>query len=124
MDVKMNLVPLFFKDHLPPEGYLTEDMACHACWYYFMIATNAKAGVGKGPEDQTIEYNAEAMTDVPLWRDKYYNQQAKSIAFLYGLESPDAMFKFWPNVKMECFRLGFAPPADEIVNLRGHDRIT
>ncbi len=124
MNVKMNLTPLYFRDHVAPTGYLTHDMACHACWYYFMLATNAKTAVGKGPEDQIIEYNAESLTDVPLWQDTHFNQQAKSVAFLYGLESPDEMFKFWPNVKMECFRLGFPPPAYEIMNLSGQDRIT
>lgn len=127
MDVsglKINMRAPFFQDHLMPDGFLTRDMACHACWYYYILATNARHNVGNSIDDQTIEYNAESMTDIPLWRDKRFNQQAKSIALLYGLESPDEMWKYWPNVKMEARRLNLTPPHDEIMNLSGHDRIT
>lgn len=122
--IKIQLRAPYFVDHLSPHGFLTMDPACQACWYYYIIANNANSAVGRGPIDQIIEINEESKTDVPLWMDKRFNAQAKSVALLYGLDSPEDMMKFWPNVKLEIHRLGLSPPTDEMIHLTGHDRIT
>lgn len=111
-----------FTDQLGPEGFLADDKACHACWYFYLCAESNRRQVGKSIEDQIIEYDAENNI-VPLWNDKRYNAIAKSIAILYGLESPDVFAKFWPNVKLEARRLNLPAPADEYVNLAGEDII-
>lgn len=123
--LKIELRPMLFVDHMPPEGFLVREMACHALWYYYIIALSARKIVGRGPEDQIIEYNAEssAVSDMPLWHDKRYNAQFESVALLYGV-NPNSMKAFWPNVKLEIARLGLTPVPSEIEHLTGHDRIT
>lgn len=121
--LKIQLRPIIYTGHLQPEGWLTRDWPCHALWMYYIMATNAKSVVGKSIDDQIIEYNAESGEAPPLWMDKRYNAQIKSIALLYGT-TPEEMQRFWPNVKMEIQRLELTPVADEIEHLTGHDRIT
>lgn len=121
--LKIELTPLVFVDHLPPEGFLSREMACHALWYYYIIALSARRVVGKSIDDQTIEYDAESSAAPPLWMDKRYNAQYESVAILYGV-SPQEMKAYWPNVKLEINRLGLTPVPSEIENLTGYDWIT
>jgi len=121
--LKIQLTPLVFVDHLPPDGFLVREMACHALWYYYIIALSARKAVGRGPEDQIIEYDAESSAAAPLWMDKRYNAQFESVALLYGV-SPNDMKGYWPNVKLEITRLGLTPVPHEIQHLTGYDRIT
>lgn len=117
--LKVALAYPMFVDQTQPVGWLTHDPACHACWWYYMLAMSHRAKAGKSIDDQIIEY--EVGKSAPLWMDTYYGQQAKSIAMLYGLESPDQMFAHWSNVRLEARRLGMPDPADEIMMAK--DRI-
>lgn len=123
--LKIELNPPIFVDHCPPDGFLVREMACHALWYYYIIALGARKVVGSGPESQIIEYDAETsvVSSMPLWMDKRYNAQFESVALLYGV-NPNSMKAYWPNVKLEIARLGLTPVPSEIENLTGHDRIT
>ena len=118
MHFQFNVYP----EHTQPNGFLTEDRACQAIWYYYLIAMTARSKIGKSIDDQIIEYKVGQAA--PLWKDKRFNQQFKSVAMMYGLESPDEMIPFWPNVKLEARSKGMPLPADEIVNLTGEDRTT
>ncbi len=122
-EIKFN--PPIFVSQMEPVGFLIPDPACQACWYYYMCADKCKKVVGRGPESQIIEYDTEGpMNDIPLWMDKRYAAIAKSIAMMYGLKSPDDMFKYWPKVTLEAARLGMPNPEIEYMNPPIEDRIT
>lgn len=127
-DLKIELRPMFFVDLISPRGFLTPEPACHACWYFYMLAEKARQAVGRGPEDQILETNEESDTNLsitwPLWMDLRYNEQAKSIALLYGLESPDQMWGYWHNVKLTAAMFGLPTPHDSYTTLSGKDRVT
>src|ERR1044072_8148942 len=110
-----------FVDQMPPTGFLVREPACHALWWYYMLAMSARAKVGKSIDDQIIEYNAESGEAPPLWMDKRYNAQIKSIAMLCGVAVED-MLAFCPAVKLEISRLGMPPVPGEIEFLTGRDR--
>lgn len=120
--MKIELRPMIFVDQMAPNGFLTRDDACHACWYYFILAKNGIKAHAGGIENQVIE--VEQGLETPLWMDKHFAKQALSVSFLYGLASPDEMWKFWPNVRMEALRWNFQPPTDEMMNPKITDRIT
>ena len=121
-DIKMVLTPMRFVDSQSPEGFLTHELACHACWYFYILCENSKHAVGESIDDQIIETRAGEET--PLWMDSYYNQQAKSVARLYGLDSPADFQSYWVNVRLEARRLGLTEPSDDYMTLTGKDRIT
>jgi hypothetical protein len=98
----------FFTDQVEPKGRLLIDKRCHACWFYFMLATKNKNVVGKGPEDQIIEVDPGLET--PLWMDLRYDQIARSVAMIYSLESPDEFLPYFEIVEKEANRLGFEVP--------------
>ena len=120
--------PYFVSQVKSAGGLLTDDAACHACWYYYVIAHDAYVKVGKGPESQTLVYDVDKVSadskEMPLWMDKHYAQQARSVAMLYGLNSPDEMFAFWPVVMKEAMRLGMPNPEFEYMNPKVKDHIT
>lgn len=101
----LQLEYMIFEDQIEPKGYLTRDKRAHACWYYFVLATKNRADVGKGPESQTIVVPSHDEGSV-LWMDKRYAQIARSVAMLYGLNSPDDFTGYWPLVEKEARRLG------------------
>lgn len=79
----------FFSEHsVENGGFLTHDIRAHACWYYAMLAQKNKQVVGDSIEDQIITYDTTS-SEKPLWRNKNYSALAKSVALIYGLESPD-----------------------------------
>ena len=123
LGLNVSLAYPMFVDQTQPKGWLTHDPACHALWYYYMLAMTARSQVGKSIEDQIIEYDFASGAAPPLWMDKRFNAQIKSIAGLYGV-TVEQMQGFWSNIKLETRRLGMPDPADEIVNLSGEDYIT
>ena len=105
-ELKLNY-PMFV-DQVEPKGRLIIDRRCHACWYYYILASKNLAKVGRGPEDQIIEVDPGLET--PLWMDLRFDQLARTIAMMYQLESPDEFLRFFPIVEQEANRLGFEVP--------------
>lgn len=111
-DMKLNYNRPFFEDQVMPKGELTLDMACHACWYYAMLATKNMMRVGRGPEDQIITYDAEN-NERAQFENKNYVAIAKSVGIIYGI-SPEEFLRFEDRVRKEGRRLLDIDFADEI----------
>lgn len=94
-----------FEDQMLPHGYLTLDIRSHACWYYAMLAEKNRLRVGRGPEDQIITYDAEN-NERAVFENKNYKAIAKSVALIYGLESPDEFLRYEDVVRKEGKRIG------------------
>src|SRR3546814_13846836 len=86
----------------PPRATITDTLfpyttlfrsLCHACWYYLMLAQKNKEQVGKGPESQIITVDTWS-SEKPLWHEKRYKAIAKSVAIIYGCDSPEDFLKF------------------------------
>lgn len=110
-EVKLHLNPFIYPDLTRPNGALPKDMRAQACWYFYTIAETARVKVGKGPSTQII-------LEDELWLETHYVEQAKSVATLYGLESPDEFAKFWPYVMTQARVLGLNPPHEDYMKLR------
>jgi len=82
----------FYEDLVEPNGSLTLDKRSHACWYYTLLAMQARQNFGDGPESQIIEYKVGG--DIPLWHSFNDEKIARSVAVIYGLESPDEFLRF------------------------------
>lgn len=96
-----------FVGQVQPRGCLRIEKACHACWYYYTIATHQLEKVGNSIDDQTI-------LEGEPWQDNHFEQQKRSVAMLYGIE-PDAMDPFWEYVAAETRRLGLPAPDPRIL---------
>lgn len=96
-----------FQDQMIPHGCLTFDIRSHACWYYAMLAQKNAIRYGTGPESQIITYDAEN-NERAVFLDKNYKHIAKSVAIIYGFESPDEFLRFQPVVEREAERLGIS----------------
>ena len=81
----------FFEDQLEPKGALAINKESHACFYYLMLAVKARAVAGKGIESQTIIYKVGETP--PEWMEPRDEEIAKSVAIIYGLESPEDFLK-------------------------------
>lgn len=114
---KFILTPFKFPMLTFPNGELPTDMRAQACWYFYVLAENAKHIIGK---DTTTQFG---LLDDNLWMDLRYESQARAVAKLYGLESPAEFAKFWPHVRRQARVMGYPEPADEYVRVRpGHDK--
>ena len=107
----------FFEDMVEPQGALTINKECHACFYYAMLAFKARGNAGP-IETQIIEYKVGETP--PEWREQRDSEIAYSVALLYGLESPDKFLIYkkraWAQGKMlgvefpqEIFNVGPKP---------------
>ena len=96
--------PMFY-EQIEPRGRLVLDKACHACWHYYMLADKNRVKVGRGIDDQIIVI--EEGEYAPDWMDKRYHQIAKTVAMIYGLESPEDFLPYFPLVEAEARRLGY-----------------
>lgn len=92
MQVKVNYEYPMFENYIVPNGVLTLDKRCHACFYYGMLAQKARNLAGAGPESQIISYKVGETP--PEWMESRDEELARSIAILYGLESPDDFLRF------------------------------
>lgn len=90
-DMKINYEYPFFADYIEPKGALAINKESHACFYYVMLAMKARALVGSGIDSQIIEY--EVGTTPPAWMESRDEELARSVALVYGLESPDDFLK-------------------------------
>ena len=88
--------PIVFRNYLPPNGFLNDDPACHALFYYYLLAMKNYQAEFEGVE---LVYEGD--------RDPVYNyrQLFSSIAMMYSVE-PERMIKFWTNVDMQVAILG------------------
>lgn len=102
--------PHKYPTHTVPFGALPRDMRAQACWFFYVRAQAIKERVGKGPEDQIL-------LEGELWMDKHYVQLARTVALIYGLESPDEFAKFWQYVQQEAWVCGLPTPAQEYMRL-------
>lgn len=104
----MRLHHFEFPDHTQPKGLLPAgEKAAQACWYFYLLAQKVKEKVGESIDDQF------GLLDGDLWMDKKYEQIARTVAMIYGLESPDEMFKFWDYVEGEASDCQLPLPAEE-----------
>lgn len=105
--MKIHFTPPKFPDHTHPKGALSRDLRAQACWYFYLLAQKQKEMVGNSTEDQF------GILDEFLWMDKRYEQTARSVAMMYGLESPDEFAKAWDEVREEARACNLPAPADE-----------
>lgn len=101
-----------FPDHTKPKGALSRDKSAQACFYFYLLAQKQRELVGQSLEDQTFR-----LLDGDLWMDTHYVQTARSVALLYGLESPDEFAKHWTEVKQEAWLCGLPIPHDTYTRL-------
>lgn len=95
-----------FPEQTEPKGFLPRDKRAQACWYFYTLAQKQKEKVGKSIDDQIL-------LEGEMWMDTHYVQTAKTVALMYGLESPDEFMKFWDYVEKEAFRWGLPKPSPE-----------
>jgi len=106
--------PMIFKDYLPPQGFLPQDPAAHACFYFYMLAEKARETVGESTEDQRILEGEQ-------WMTKQYNNQRRAVTMLYDLENLGAIDAFWPAVKLQAKLLGLPEPKQEYMRALQHE---
>jgi len=90
-EIKVNYEYPFFADLVEPNGALAINKESHACFYYVMLAMKARAVAGKGIESQIIEYEVGKLA--PEWMESRDEEIARSVALIYGLDSPDDFLK-------------------------------
>lgn len=100
-----------FKDYVVPNGYLNTDGACHALFYYAVLARRAYEDNVQGHALQ-LEGTVSNVTN--------FYQLYLSIAFMYGV-TPEAMQRYWPAVDMQFFALQI--PALPKENRYRHDSV-
>lgn len=83
-------------EHTIPKGKLPRDDRAQACWYYYIYAQKNKEN-SKPVEDQIVLEGFD-------WYSKQYIELMRHTAFLYGIENPDEITKFWPQVIAEIER--------------------
>lgn len=103
------LYPMF-PDYVTPNGALTLQKECHACFYYALLAAKARGLVGEGPDSQIIQYRVGDTP--PEWMESRDEEIARSIAILYGLESPDEFLRFRKEAWTQAMLLGVELPRE------------
>lgn len=107
----------FFADLVEPNGALAINKESHACFYYVMLAMKARAVAGKGIEGQIIEYEVGALP--PEWMESRDEELARSVALVYGLNSPDDFLKTpWKKRAWEQARRAGVEVPVEVLNVR------
>lgn len=92
--VTIKFRPITFKEYEFPNGWLAKENACHALWYYYLIANNNYREHIENPI--VLEGDPDVEPD--------FKQLFTSIATIYGVQ-PEMMIKFWSNVDMQCASL-------------------
>jgi hypothetical protein len=117
----MHLRPLVFPDLTQPNGFLDSDMGCQACWYFYTCAERIRQIAGKSIDSQIIVVDAGDDNGV-AWMNKNYENIARGIAMLYGLDSPDEFQRYWPLVMLQCGKMEYPIPHPEYTGrLRLHN---
>lgn len=99
----------YFPDHTIPRGCLPADARAQACWYFYVIAQEAKENVGNSIDDQVI-------LEGELWLDTHYVQQKRTVCTIYGFGDPAEMDKFWEFVRSEAAACGLPAPDGKYVH--------
>jgi len=94
MTNKINFHVPLFRAYEQPNGWFTDEIACHALWYYYLCARNAYETHEFDPI--VLEGHDDPQTD--------FKQLMMSIATAYGVQ-PEVMVKFWKNVDLQCAAL-------------------
>jgi len=115
---RLNYEYPYFESYVQPHGALVIDRACHACFYYAMLATKARQNAGD-IESQTIQYKVGE--EVPLWREPRDHELAVSVAILYQLPSPDSFLRYKKEAWVQCQQIGVTvdPKIFEITSRKG-----
>lgn len=100
----MAIHPFVFPGHTKPNGALSQDARAQACWYFYVLAQKQRELVGDSIDDQF------GLLEEHEWMDTRYVQTAKTVAMLYGLESPDEFAKAWDEVRAEAESCGLPEP--------------
>lgn len=108
----MHLHPPIYPDLTQPAGLLDPDPGCQACWYFYTIAESARRMAGTSIDQQIIVVEAGQDNSVQ-WMNKNYENQARAVATLYGLDSPDDFQKYWPLVILQTQAMGYPAPHPE-----------
>lgn len=101
--------PLFV-DYIQPNGTLTIEKECHACFYYGMLAFKARGLAGDGIDSQIIQYKVGE--EIPAWYEPRDEELARSVALIYGLESPDEFLRFKKQAWAQAKLLGIEIPPE------------
>jgi hypothetical protein len=86
-----------YDELLPPHGFLADDPACHALFYYACLTR-----IHIDNFDDELQYEGVYVTQV---RTSNRLNLMRSIAVVYGT-TPERMVKFWRNVDM-TFEMSF-----------------
>ena len=100
-----------FPDHTFPKGLLIRDEACQACWFYAMLAFKNYMQYAGGHENKIITVNAYDNEFLP-WNEIRFANIARSVAIIYGLESPDVFLRYADVVQREAARLHIELPEE------------
>ena len=87
--------PIVFIGYIEPLGWLTDEPATHACFYYYLCSRNTYERVELNP----VVYEGDADTVV------HYDRLWTSIAKMYNVEV-GAMAQAWELVDKQCDLLG------------------
>ena len=97
----------YFLDYSFPHGLLHLTPGCQACWYYAMLATkNKQVNESQMLTEDTWTGETEAAVE------KRYDQLARSVAIIYGLDSPDDFLRYRWLVERQAQSLGFELPEE------------
>lgn len=82
-----------YMEYIEPNGALNLDKRSHACFHYTKLAMRARALHAGGIENQIIQVRVGDENDTH-WHESRDEEIARSVAIIYGLESPDEFLKF------------------------------
>ena len=114
---EITLTPPIFPDHTYPNGALSTDMRSQACWYFYLMAQKQLERVGGAMDEKETQFG---LLDIYPWQKTHYEQLARSIAFIYQLESPSEFAKAWPEVEREAAASGLPAPRTEYTRVAPH----
>lgn len=108
-----------YMEFIEPKGALTLDKRSHACFHYTKLAMRARTLHNGGPENQIVQYRVGAsLAEMPHWHESRDEEIARSVAIIYGLESPDEFLKFKKQAWAQAVVFLGLPVNLEIYNVR------
>ena len=93
--VKMKFKPFVFFDLLPPQGVLSNLVACHALWYYYTVARHAFEFQDAANNPDVRVYEGEKDPSVN------YKQLLNTVAEVYSTR-PEYMIRHWSAVDLQA----------------------